>query len=150
VAARAELLAKIGSRHLGDPYLLCSAQHCQVYAGAGKETPRTTAAIAATRGQVLFAEGLGELVDTVYSASCGGFTESNENVWDDMSADPALRGRPDVAGAEAAAFARFGGAITEANVRDFLLAAPPAFCKRASSGSKNYRWSVRRTVQEMD
>src|SRR5262249_47281306 len=31
VAARAELLTKIGTRHLGDPYLMCSSQHCQVY-----------------------------------------------------------------------------------------------------------------------
>jgi len=149
VAARAELLAKIGTRHLGDPYLVCASQHCQVYAGAGRENPRTTAAIAATRGQVLFREGVGDLVDTVYSSSCGGFTESNENVWDDMPADPALRGRPDVAGAEAAAFARFGGAINEANVRDFLAAAPPAFCNRGPHGGRNFRWTVRRSAQEL-
>ena len=149
VAARAELLTKIGTRHLGDPYLLCSSQHCQVYSGAGSENARTTAAIAATRGQVLFSEGIGDLVDTVYSASCGGFTESNENVWDDMTADPALRGRPDVAGANAGAFARFGGAITDANIRDFLTAAPPAFCKTASKNAR-YRWTVRRSAEEMD
>src|SRR5262249_17472547 len=128
VAARAELIAKIGTRHLGDPYLVCSSQHCQVYAGAGREHPRTSAAIAATRGEVLFSETTGDLVDTVYSSSCGGFTESNENVWDDMAADPSLRGRPDTAGAAAQTFARFGGAVTEANVREFLTAAPPAFC----------------------
>src|SRR5207253_2937036 len=49
VAARNELLAKIGTRHLTDPYRLCSAQHCQVYAGAGREDPRATAAVTATR-----------------------------------------------------------------------------------------------------
>jgi SpoIID/LytB domain protein len=149
VAARAELLAKIGARHLGDPYLLCASQHCQVYSGAGKEHPRTTAAIAATRGQVLFREGIGDLVDTVYSASCGGFTESNENVWDDMPADPALRGRPDVAGADAAAFARFGGAISDANVRDFLAVTPPAFCNRPGAAAKNFRWTVHRSAREL-
>jgi SpoIID/LytB domain protein len=149
VAARNELLAKIGSRHLGDPYLLCSSQHCQVYSGAGKEHPRTTAAVAATRGQILFHEGTGEMADTVYSASCGGFTESNENAWDDMSADPALRGRPDVAGPRAEAFARFGGAITEANIRDFLAAAPAAFCKRdAPARGDRYRWTIRRSAAE--
>src|SRR5262249_55487015 len=146
VAARAELLAKIGTRHLGDPYLVCASQHCQVYAGAGRENPRTTAAIAAAGGRVLFREGVGDLVDTVYSSSGGGFTESNENVWDDMPADPALRGRPDVAGAEAAAFARFGGAINDANIRDFLTAAPPAFCKRSAA---TYRWTVRRSPDEL-
>ncbi|HEX4462921.1 MAG TPA: SpoIID/LytB domain-containing protein, partial [Polyangia bacterium] len=39
VAARNELLAKIGTRHLTDPYRLCSTVHCQVYAGAGHEDP---------------------------------------------------------------------------------------------------------------
>jgi SpoIID/LytB domain protein len=149
VAARTELLTKIGTRHLGDPYLVCSSVHCQVYSGAGRENPRTTAAIAATRGQVLFSEGIGDLVDTVYSASCGGFTESNENVWDDMAADPALRGRPDVAGANSGTYTRFGGAITDANIREFLTAAPPAFCKTASKNAR-YRWTVRRTAAEMD
>src|SRR6185369_14267138 len=74
IAARNELLAKVGTRHLTDPYRLCSTQHCQVYAGAGHEDPRATAAVEATRGVLLEREG-GGLVDTVYSASCGGHTE---------------------------------------------------------------------------
>jgi hypothetical protein len=52
VAARGELLVKIGTRHIGDPFRLCSQTHCQVYSGAGRETARTTAAVAATRGEV--------------------------------------------------------------------------------------------------
>lgn len=51
VAARGELLSKIGTRHIGDPYRLCSQTHCQVYSGTGHETPRTTAAVEATRGE---------------------------------------------------------------------------------------------------
>ena len=47
VAARGELLSKIGTRHIGDPFRLCSRTHCQVYSGAGRETPRTTAAVEA-------------------------------------------------------------------------------------------------------
>jgi stage II sporulation protein D len=57
VAARGELLSKIGTRHIGDPYRLCSQTHCQVYSGTGHETPRTTAAVEATRGEVLFEKG---------------------------------------------------------------------------------------------
>src|SRR5262249_33407013 len=45
--------------------------------------------------------------------------------------------------------ARFGGAITDGNIRDFLKAAPPAFCKTASKNAR-YRWTVRRTAAEMD
>src|SRR5690606_7444766 len=36
IAARTELLQKIGRRNLTDPFLLCSTQQCQVYAGAGR------------------------------------------------------------------------------------------------------------------
>src|SRR6202000_564806 len=53
IAARNELLAKLGTRHLTDPYRLCSTQHCQVYAGAGHEDARATAAVQATRGLLL-------------------------------------------------------------------------------------------------
>ena len=68
-----------------------------MYSGAGRETPRTTAAVEATRGEILFAGGGKELVDTVYSASCGGHTEHNENAWPDMPALAPLRGHRDTA-----------------------------------------------------
>ena len=96
VTARGEVLAKIGARHLGDPYLLCSEQHCQVYKGIAAELPGPSAAVDATRGEALFAGGGGtsKLVDSVYSAVCGGFTENNDAVWGGPP-DPSLRGRPD-------------------------------------------------------
>ena len=94
VAARNELLAKIGTRHLTDPYRLCSSVHCQVYAGAGHEDARATAAVQATRGELLLRDDQSGLVDAVYSASCGGHTEDNDKVWSG-AADPSLRGRPD-------------------------------------------------------
>jgi len=94
VTARGEVLAKIGARHLGDPYLLCAEQHCQVYRGSSAETAGTDRAVDDTRGEALFARVpargvLGEkakgrvsrLVDSVYSAVCGGFTENNDAVW---------------------------------------------------------------------
>src|SRR6185312_13170643 len=93
VAARNALLAKIGTRHLTDPYRLCSTVHCQVYAGAGREDARATAAVQATRGELLERDG-GGLVDAVYSASCGGHGENNEYVWGG-SPDAALRGKLD-------------------------------------------------------
>src|SRR5262249_31923484 len=74
------LLSKIGTRHFLDPFLLCSTQHCQVYGGVKPEDPRTTRAVADTRGQVLLRDG-GGLVEAYYSASCGGLGEANENVW---------------------------------------------------------------------
>lgn len=94
VAARGEVLAKIGARHLSDPFHLCAEQHCQVYRGLGGEHVRTNRAVEETRGELLFGEA-GRLVDTVYSSTCGGHTEDADAVWG-TPPDPHLRGRPDV------------------------------------------------------
>ncbi len=42
VTARGEVLAKVGIKHLADPYLLCSEQHCAVYRGRTGEAASTT------------------------------------------------------------------------------------------------------------
>jgi SpoIID/LytB domain protein len=131
VAARTDLLAKIGDRHLADPYLFCNEQHCQVYKGAGHEHPRTTEAVRATRGEVLLSDG--RLVDAVYSAVCGGHTEHNDHVWPGP-ADPALRGRPDSAARDAPAPG------DEAALRQFVTTRPEAWCARANG---KFRWERR-------
>jgi stage II sporulation protein D len=142
VAARGELLTKIGTRHIGDPYRLCSQTHCQVYSGAGKETARTTAAVAATRGEVLFTEDGKDLVDTVYSANCGGHTENNENVWPEMPPFPALRGHPDAAGGPIT--------ITEETVARFIAEPPRAWCGVARMGAGDrFRWTVTRSAADL-
>jgi stage II sporulation protein D len=152
IAARGELLSKIGTRHIGDPYRLCSQTHCQVYAGVGRETPRTTAAVEATRGEVLFEAG-GEaggnsLADPVYSANCGGYSENNENVWSEMSALPSLRGHRDDISRPGDPYAR---GITKENLASFIDKPPPAYCGQASLGAGDrFRWTVTRTAAELD
>jgi stage II sporulation protein D len=147
VAARGELLAKIGTRHSGDPYRLCARTHCQVYSGAGKETPRTTAAVVATRGEVLFTADGKDLIDTVYSASCGGHTENNENVWPEMPPYPALRGHRDGDPGTADPFA---GGITAANLARFIDQPPHAWCGVARmGGGDRFRWTVTRSAPEL-
>ncbi len=138
VAARAELLAKIGRRHLADPWLLCADVHCQVYAGNRKEDDRTDRAIKATRGRMLFADG--DLVDTVYSSNCGGHTEHNENSWSHMHPNQTLRGRVD--GDHPL------GEPTEQNVHAFVNSKPPAFCNNRYS-KHTYRWTKRVAVDTM-
>jgi SpoIID/LytB domain protein len=137
IAARTELLQKIGRRNLTDPFLLCSTQQCQVYAGAGKEDPRATRAVEATRGLVLLRDG-GGLVDVRYSASCGGHTEDNDAIWGG-EADPSLRGHRDDA---KAAMTR----ITDANLDAFLDSSPDdSWCGKVKgkAGRKNFRWTER-------
>jgi SpoIID/LytB domain protein len=136
VAARNELLAKIGTRHLTDPYRLCSDVHCQVYAGAGSEDPRTTAAVTATRGELLTRSD-GTLVDAVYSASCGGHTEDNDLAWGG-TADPSLRGKLDADDEATRALAKFS---TVASAADFLGPLPAKPYCAAAKGAAAFRWT---------
>ena len=61
-------------RHKADGYDLCDSEHCQVYGGALKERAKTTKAALATNGMVLTYNG--QLIDAMYSADCGGTTQS--------------------------------------------------------------------------
>jgi SpoIID/LytB domain protein len=135
VAARNELLAKIGTRHLTDPYRLCSSVHCQVYAGAGHEDARATAAVNATRGELLLRSD-GGLVDAVYSASCGGHTEDNDKVWGGP-ADASLRGRPD-------------GDFAAQGLDEALDHPPDAWCARAKEGGSAFRWQKTLDLAEIE
>lgn len=148
VAARGELLSKIGTRHIGDPFRLCSQTHCQVYSGAGHETPRTTAAVEATRGEVLFESDGNALADPVYSANCGGHTEHNENAWPEMPALASLRGHRD---AEKSASDAFAKGVTSENVAEFIAHPPASYCGRAKLGAGDrFRWTVTRGKEELD
>ena len=149
VAARGELLTKIGTRHYGDPFRLCSSTHCQVYAGAGRETARTSAAVAATRGEVLFTADGRDLADTVYSANCGGHTENNENTWPDMPALAELRGHRDAS--EGGKPDEFSSGVTAKNVERFIDHPPPAYCGQARLGAgERFRWTVKKTAAELE
>lgn len=142
IAARTELLQKIGRRNLTDPFLLCSTQQCQVYAGAGQEHPRTSRAVAKTRGQVLLREG-GGLVDVRYSAACGGHTEHNEHVWGGAP-DPSLRGHAD------GPRPRQSRLDDDEHVREFLEQPPKdAWCARAKGGASRLRWTQTVTADEL-
>ncbi|MEA4893453.1 MAG: SpoIID/LytB domain-containing protein [Peptococcaceae bacterium] len=58
---------------------LYANQNDQSYGGYNCETSYTTAAVEATKGQVLCYDG--QLITAYYSASAGGYTEDSENVW---------------------------------------------------------------------
>jgi stage II sporulation protein D len=148
VTARGEILAKIGARHLADPWAICGEQHCQVYRGASSEQAATDAAVAATRGEVLVSPA-GRLVRSVFSSTCGGHTEDADAVWGGLP-DPVLQGVPDWDGhPELAALA--GRLDTDEKVRAFLAADVPAMCRAASlSRPEKYRWERRFTATELD
>ncbi|MGE6759626.1 SpoIID/LytB domain-containing protein [Corallococcus interemptor] len=143
VTARGEVLAKVGIKHLADPYLLCSEQHCAVYRGRTGEAASTTAAVEATRGQALFSQD-GRLVDSVYSAVCGGHTEDNDVVWGGPP-DPSLRGRPDL-------LEPAPDVPGPSNLKAWLATSDvPAACKLSSFAQPTkFRWEKRFTQGQVD
>jgi stage II sporulation protein D len=147
VAARSHILSKLGRRHHDDPFQLCAEQHCQVYAGIGREDSRASAAVRATYGEALFFKST--LVDTVYSSSCGGYSEDNDAVWGDAP-NPALRAQPDFDAElhpELAAFADGPAAAMEA----WVAAQPEAYCAKASKArADKFRWSRTFGAAELD
>ena len=143
VVARGEVLAKIGSRHFLDPYQLCAQTHCQVYAGVQAENVRASRAVAATRGELLFLGA--DLVDSVYSACCGGHTEDNDAVWAQPPAK-ALRGRPDMDAPRAADIP-----LPSRQLGAWLAERPPAYCALSTFNRPGiFRWEKRLTSAELD
>lgn len=137
IAARGQLLAKIGCRHLDDPFLLCAHEHCQVYAGTSREHERTSEAVERTIGRVLMRPNETELVDTVYSANCGGHSEDNEQVWP-SPVDPQLRGRADPKLAD-----EFAKGIDAGNLEAWLRGTPDSYSKPgAGKLGSSYRWTT--------
>lgn len=92
IAARSEVISKIGIKHLNDPFDLCGMVHCQAYTGCSHLDPRASEAVEATRGQVLMLSG--RVAEAVFSACCGGHTEDKVNVWNPPDA-PHLKGKFD-------------------------------------------------------
>ncbi len=127
VAARTEILYKLGTRHLNDPFLVCTHQHCQVY--KGRHYTKTDLAVDKTKGLILV-KGK-RPVNAVFSAICGGHTENNENVWF-QNPDSTLRGVSDLVDR------KFD--ISEFTPRSWVEKSPKAFCSLYNSKKSRYRW----------
>jgi stage II sporulation protein D len=134
IAARTEALAKLGIRHVFDPYDYCASQHCQEYGGLTRRTERTDAAVDATKGMVLMRDG--NLIEAVYSANCGGHSEHNENVWSSRI-NKSLRGVSDLYSNQES----FDSPIPDSQLERWLKTKPHAYCgdPRADGGG-NFRW----------
>lgn len=149
VTARSNVLAQLGTRHLTDPFMLCSDVHCQAYRGDGARTARTDQAVYDTRGEALFGKRDHAVVDAVYSATCGGHGEDNDKVWGNAP-NASLRGHPDMPEGESARWDRV--LSDEGKLRLFLRAgrADSSYCRRPTGKHDLFRWERRLTSGEMD
>jgi stage II sporulation protein D len=80
VAARTYILRNLG-QYKDEGYDICATDMCQVYFGAGTEDALATRAIAETRGMI--ATYGGQPINALYSSTCGGRTESSENIFEE-------------------------------------------------------------------
>lgn len=87
IAARTYASFQRGNRG-GEPYDVDSGVSDQVYGGTGKEDARSRRAVEQTRGEMILHQG--NPIFSVYSACCGGKTESGEYMW--AGVFPYLRG----------------------------------------------------------
>ncbi len=78
IAARTYTLTSL-QRHKENYFDLCPCDHCQVYGGASAEQPGTNQAVLETEGQVITYQG--KMIDAIYHAASGGYTEDARNVW---------------------------------------------------------------------
>ncbi len=78
VAARTYALKNLGRyRHLG--FDLTDTQSSQVYGGLSAENPLSNQAVEETTGEVITYKG--QLINALYTSTCGGMTEDAENVF---------------------------------------------------------------------
>src|SRR5215813_2840174 len=92
VSIRTYALHNIG-RHNGEGYDFCNLTHCQRFLPREKVSDSMRSAVAQTEGEVLRTKD-GKLVDSYFSASCGGQTANIKQLWGGR-AEPELSGITD-------------------------------------------------------
>jgi stage II sporulation protein D len=152
IASRSEVLAKLGTKHLNDPFDLCATVHCQVYSGITDENPQTNDIVEATFGKVLVFED--NICDAVSNPVCGGHTENKENVWN-PPAEKYLTGFFD--GDPGDEDLKKLDLTKEKDVTAWIKVSPPMYCnpkgKEAIFTSEHqhryFRWEIAYSRQEL-
>lgn len=134
VAARGDIMAKMGVRHIGEGFDICAEQHCQVFKGESKYSIAVGKKIAPTAGYLL-TDAKGKILDAVYSSNCGGHSEANHLVWS-TKPNPILCGVWDHPNPPAMDLSE------EKQVKDFILNPPKCFCNNPNvEGGNRFRWT---------
>ncbi len=134
IAARGEMLSKMGTRHFNQGYDFCSEQHCQVYKGMQSCDDHIFNSIKNTWG-ILLLNNENRALDAVYSANCGGHSSANQNIWT-SNADPHLQGVPDLIKHKPLDL------TNEEQVKDYILNPPNCWCGvQGVEGAGKFRWT---------
>jgi stage II sporulation protein D len=88
VAARTYAMRNMG-QYAAKGYDICATPACQVYRGKSTENPLSDQAVEETRGTT--AAYRGQLINALYTSTCGGHTEDGGNIFDGEEL-PYLRG----------------------------------------------------------
>lgn len=136
IAARTEVFAALGGKHMLEGFDFCATEHCRAYGGAGAREDASDKAVSTTAGHVLVRDG--KFVAAVFSANCGGRTENNEAVWS-APPNPALRSVSDAKQAGRPGWEERGMTV-------WLKQPAPAWCDHRSD---SFRWTRRFSVKEL-
>lgn len=128
VVARTYALSHLG-RHGADGFDVCSEVHCQVYRGLAAEHPYTSAAILATRGELL--QFHDKPADCSFHACCGGHGVDAKDTWPGMTDKTYLAGTYDQLPASPQP-----DLTQETAFRGWLDGRYPAYCSAAG----RFRW----------
>jgi SpoIID/LytB domain protein len=136
---------------------VCADDHCQRYQGVSRtfeNIEQVKTAIAATRGEILFAGG--KICDARFGKCCGGIVEEFETCWEDLHIPYLIKVR-DVADASLSP-----DLTNEAKAVKWIQERPSAFCnttdKKILSQALNnydyetsdfYRWTVSYSTEEL-
>ena len=150
IAARSWLLANRKVNHTELDIDVCNDDCCQRYQGVINVPESSLLAIHKTHGKVL--QYRNEICDARYSKSCGGITESYENVWGGETI-PYLSSVPD--------FPDYHNQTDD--LLNFIKSSPPAFCSKKYVKSSDiqkylskvdksdsyYRWKIEYIQEEI-
>lgn len=133
VAARGEMLSKIGVRHINEGFDFCAEQHCQVYKGHLSVDEHIRSSIAITEG-VIILDIDGFILDAVYFANCGGHTAANDKIW---TSNPVVH----LQGVSDLKEQRLFDLTDENQAESFIKNPPKTWCSvKGVEGSNRFRW----------
>ena len=151
IVTRSEAMARVGHKHLGDPYDMCNWGHCLRYYGDDFQDDNIEKAVEETRGQVI---STGErITDTYFNLICGGHTEDALGVWE-IDAEPVFYGKYDYKETPE----EFKDLRDESTVEKWIQARPDAWCnlrgrevpQALEKYKKYFRWEVNYSRRELE